>query len=214
MLGSSVGARVALELAIRGRARSRGHRTMRVGLPAERIYQGAAMGTARLLMHSIRPLIDTAARFSLGRALLLTNMRSAPWLSSQAEARALRDGFADSPDFWQQLWWAVLMDVPLGLEKIQCPVILAQGTLDVMSTPQTLRYLAMVPGSACSQCSEAVAPHTPTRRTQSSNWSGTRPRQRERERSAFGLRFTDAVRAERGSHITPTGGGRTWMTPR
>jgi pimeloyl-ACP methyl ester carboxylesterase len=148
VLGSSIGARVALELAIRGRARSVvAIAPCGLGLPVERVYQGAVMSTARLLMRTIRPMIGTAARFPLGRALLLTNLRSAPWLSSEAEARALRDGFADSPDFWQQLWWAVLMDVPLGLEKIECPVILAQGTIDVMSTPQTLRYLTMVPGS-------------------------------------------------------------------
>jgi pimeloyl-ACP methyl ester carboxylesterase len=118
-----------------------------LGLPPERAYQGAVMSTARVLMRTIRPVIDVAARFPMGRALLLTNLRSAPWLSSEAEARALGDGFADSPDFWQQLWWAVLVDVPLGLEKIECPVILAQGTIDVMSTAQTLRYLTMVPGS-------------------------------------------------------------------
>jgi pimeloyl-ACP methyl ester carboxylesterase len=148
VLGSSIGARVALELAIRGRARSVvAIAPSGLGLPAERVYQGAVMSTARLLMRTIRPLIATAAQFPFGRALLLTNLRSAPWLSSEAEARALRDGFADSPDFWQQLLWAVLMDVPLGLRKIECPVILAQGTVDVMSTPQSLRYLSMVPGS-------------------------------------------------------------------
>jgi pimeloyl-ACP methyl ester carboxylesterase len=105
------------------------------------------MSTARVLMRTIRPLIDVAAQYPQGRALLLTNLRSAPWLSSEAEARALGDGFADSPDFWQQLWWAVLLDVPLGLEKIKCPVVLAQGTVDMMSTAQTLRYLAMIPQS-------------------------------------------------------------------
>jgi pimeloyl-ACP methyl ester carboxylesterase len=148
VLGSSAGARIALELAIRGRARSVvAIAPSGLGLPPERIYQGAMMGTARVLMRTIRPLIDIAAQYPAGRALLLTNLRSAPWLSSEAEARALRDGFADSPDFWQQLWWAVLVDIPLGLEKIKCPVILAQGTVDVMSTAQTLRYLAMVPGA-------------------------------------------------------------------
>jgi pimeloyl-ACP methyl ester carboxylesterase len=148
VLGSSIGARIALELAIRGRARSIvAIAPSGLGLPPERAYQGAVMSTARVLMQTIRPVIDVAARFPMGRALLLTNLRAAPWLSSEAEARALGDGFADSPDFWQQLWWAVLMDVPLGLEKIECPVVLAQGTIDVMSTGQTLRYLAMVPGS-------------------------------------------------------------------
>ena len=148
VLGSSIGARIALELAIRGRARSVvAIAPSGLGLLPERAYQGAVMSTARVLMRTIRPVIDVAARFPMGRALLLTNLRSAPWLSSEAEARALGDGFADSPDFWQQLWWAVLVDVPVGLEKIECPVILAQGTVDVMSGPQTLRYLTMVPGS-------------------------------------------------------------------
>jgi pimeloyl-ACP methyl ester carboxylesterase len=148
VLGNSVGARIALELAIRGRALSVvAIAPSGLGLPPERIYQGVVMSTARMLMRTIRPVIDTAARFPVGRALLLTNLRAAPWLSSEPEARALREGFADSPDFWQQLWWAVLMDVPLGLEKIECPVILAQGTSDMMSTAQTLRYLTMVPGS-------------------------------------------------------------------
>ena len=148
VLGSSIGARVALELAIRGRARSVvAIAPSGLGLPPERVYMGAVMSTARVLMRTIRPVIDTAARFPLGRALLLANLRAAPWLASEPEARALRNGFAETPDFWQQLWWAVLVDVPLGLEKIQCPVILAQGTIDLMSTAQTLRYLAMVPGS-------------------------------------------------------------------
>jgi pimeloyl-ACP methyl ester carboxylesterase len=148
VLGSSIGARIALELAIRGRARSVvAIAPSGLGLPSERVYQGAVMSTARVLMRTIRPLIDVAAQYPQGRALLLTNLRSAPWLSSEAEARALGDGFADSPDFWQQLWWAVLLDVPLGLEKISCPVVLAQGTVDMMSTAQTLRYLAMIPQS-------------------------------------------------------------------
>jgi pimeloyl-ACP methyl ester carboxylesterase len=148
VLGSSIGARIALELAIRGRARSVvAIAPSGLGLPPERAYQGAVMSTARVLMRTIRPVIDLAARFAMGRALLLTNLRAAPWLSSEAEARALGEGFADAPDFWQQLWWAVLADVPLGLEKIECPVILAQGTIDVMSTAQTLRYLTLVPGS-------------------------------------------------------------------
>jgi pimeloyl-ACP methyl ester carboxylesterase len=148
VLGSSVGARIALELAIRGRARSVvAIAPSGLGLPPERAYQGAVMSTARVLMRTIRPMIDVAARVPMGRALLLTNLRAAPWLSSEAEARALREGFAESPDFWQQLWWAVLADVPLGLQKIQCPVVLAHGTTDVMSAAPTLRYLTMVPRS-------------------------------------------------------------------
>jgi pimeloyl-ACP methyl ester carboxylesterase len=148
VLGSSLGARLALELAVRGRARSVvAISPPGLGLPPERVYQVAVMGTARVLMRAMRPFIEAAARFPAGRALLLTNLRSAPWLSSEAEARAMRAGFAHTPDFWQQLWWTVLADVPAGLDKIDCPVILAQGTVDVMASVQTPRYLAFIPRS-------------------------------------------------------------------
>jgi len=148
VLGSSLGARLALELAVRGRARSVvAISPPGLGLPPERVYQGAVMGTARVLMRAMGPFIDVAARFPAGRVLLLTNLRSAPWLSSKAEARAMRAGFAHTPDFWQQLWWTVLADVPAGLDKIDCPVILAQGTVDVMASVQTPRYLAFIPRS-------------------------------------------------------------------
>ena len=137
-----------------------------LGLPPERVYQAAVMSTARLLMCAMGPFIDVAARFPVGRALLLANLRSTPWLSSEAEARALRAGFAHAPDFWQQLWWTVLADVPVGLEKIDCPVVLAQGTVDVMSSVQTPRYLALIPQSrfqpllGAGHAPQSDAPHT------------------------------------------------------
>jgi hypothetical protein len=74
-LGSSFGAR--LELPIRGRSVV-AIAPSGLGLPPERVYQGAALGTARVLMQTIRPFIDVAARFPAGRALLLANMRSTP----------------------------------------------------------------------------------------------------------------------------------------
>ena len=167
VLGSSLGARLALELAVRGRARSVvAISPPGLGLPPERVYQAAVMSTARLLMCTMGPFIDVAARFPAGRALLLANLRSTPWLSSEAEARALRAGFAHAPDFWQQLWWTVLADVPVGLEKINCPVILAQGTVDVMASVQTPRYLALIPQSrfqpliGAGHAPQSDAPHT------------------------------------------------------
>ena len=148
VLGNSLGGRLALELAVRGRARSVvAISPSGLNLPAERIYQGVVMGGARVLLRAARPLIGPAARSVVGRALLLTGLRSAPWLSGEVEARALRDGFADATDFWRLLWWAVLADVPLGLAGIDCPVILAQGTADVIAGGQTPRYLAFVRGS-------------------------------------------------------------------
>jgi pimeloyl-ACP methyl ester carboxylesterase len=77
----------------------------------------------------------------------MNGLRAAPWLAGPAETLALEGGFADSRDFWQLLWWGILADVPTGLERIDCPVILAQGTLDAIAAAQTPRYLAGIPGS-------------------------------------------------------------------
>ena len=44
----------------------------------------------------------------------------------------MRGGFADSTGFWSMLWWAILQDVPTGLHRVDCPVMLAQGAVDVV----------------------------------------------------------------------------------
>jgi pimeloyl-ACP methyl ester carboxylesterase len=45
------------------------------------------------------------------------------------------------------LWWAILVDLPTGTERIDCPVVLAQGTADVIAAGQTPRYLCLIAGS-------------------------------------------------------------------
>jgi len=45
------------------------------------------------------------------------------------------------------LWWAVLQDVPTGLDRVDVPVMLAQGAVDVVGAGQTPRYLTLIPGS-------------------------------------------------------------------
>jgi pimeloyl-ACP methyl ester carboxylesterase len=146
VLGDSIGARVALELAARGRARSAVVISPSgLNTAAERAYQGVLMGANRLALRRLRPLIPLAARTVVGRTLLLAGLRSRPWLSSEVEARALRDGFADAHGFWEMLWWGILTDVPTGLDRIDCPVVLAQGTSDAIAVGQTPRFLAAVP---------------------------------------------------------------------
>jgi hypothetical protein len=44
----------------------------------------------------------------------------------------MRGGFADSTGFWSMLWWPVLPDVPTNLHRLGCPVMLAQGAVDVV----------------------------------------------------------------------------------
>lgn len=145
VLGNSIGARVALELATRGRARSVvAISPSGMNTPAERLYQGMLMSGNRLILRRLRPLLPALARTPLGRTALLTGLRSAPWRSSPPEAQALREGFAGAEAFWQMLWWGILADIPARLDRIDCPVILAQGTADLVAVGQTPRYLAAI----------------------------------------------------------------------
>src|SRR5215212_7524947 len=41
----------------------------------------------------------------------------------------------------------MLMDVPRGMDHIDCPVLLVQGTADWIASGQTVRYLPLVPRS-------------------------------------------------------------------
>ena len=63
------------------------------------------------------------------------------------EARAMLGGFGESEGFWRLLFWGVLTDLPTGLRHVRCPVVLAQGTEDLISSAQTPRYLLAIPGS-------------------------------------------------------------------
>jgi pimeloyl-ACP methyl ester carboxylesterase len=56
-------------------------------------------------------------------------------------------GFGAGEDFWRLLFWAILADVPTGLDDVRCPVILAQGTADIVGCGQTPRYLLAVPSA-------------------------------------------------------------------
>lgn len=148
VLGDSLGARIAIELARRDRALSVvAIAPSGLNVVPERIYQGAAMSTSRLLMRGLRPVIATMARSALGRTALLTGLRSQPWNASAIEARALLGGFGEAEGYWRLLFWGILADLPTGLQHIRCPVVLAQGTADLISSMQTPRYLLAVPGS-------------------------------------------------------------------
>ncbi|SDY09016.1 Pimeloyl-ACP methyl ester carboxylesterase [Modestobacter sp. DSM 44400] len=148
VLGNSLGARVALELARRCRARS----VVAIapsGLNAlpERAYQGTGMAVARVAFRSVGPLIKPLSRSALGRTALLTALKGRPWQATPDEALAARDGFSDARDYWRTLLWALLLDVPRGMDQIDCPVTLVQGAADLVASGQTMRYLPLVPGS-------------------------------------------------------------------
>jgi pimeloyl-ACP methyl ester carboxylesterase len=147
-LGVSLGARIVLELARRDRVRSAvAIAPSGMNLPAERLYQGLALGGTRVLMRPLRPLFSVLSRSPAGRGVVLGGLRALPWLATEEEARAAVAGFAESVDFWRLLWWAILADLPTGLDRVRCPVTLAQGTADLLAAGQTPRYLFVVPGA-------------------------------------------------------------------
>jgi len=148
VLGNSLGARVALELARRGRALSVvSIAPSGLNIWPERVFQGAGMAMARIVGRTAAPLIGPLSRSALGRTALLLPLKTRPWATSREEAIGAREGFADSRDYWRTLLWALLLDVPRGLGHIDCPVLLVQGTADWIAMGQTVRYLPLVPRS-------------------------------------------------------------------
>ena len=148
VLGNSLGARVALELAVRGRARSVvAIAPSGLNVPPERVVQCGGMALARVALRTGAPLVDRLSRSAPGRAALLAPLKARPWSTGPEEAIGAREGFADSRDFWRTLLWGLALDVPRGLDRIDCPVTLVQGVADWVASGQTVRYLPLVPGS-------------------------------------------------------------------
>lgn len=148
VLGNSLGARLGLELARRGRARSVvAIAPSGLNNGPERVFQGIGMASGRVAMRTVQPLIEPLSRSAAGRAALLLPLKARPWATRQEEAIGAREGFADTRDFWRTLLWGLLLDVPRGMDQIDCPVTLVQGAADWIASGQTVRYLPLIPGS-------------------------------------------------------------------
>jgi len=148
ILGNSLGARVGVELACRHRALSVvAISPCGLGTPLERSHQGTLMITARMMNRVRYPWLDGLSRTPAGRSALLAGMRAKPWQASPAEALTMKSGFAEQTGFWSTLWNAIMLDVPTGLDRIDCPVIVAQGAFDVIGSGQTPRFTPLIPGS-------------------------------------------------------------------
>jgi pimeloyl-ACP methyl ester carboxylesterase len=167
LLGNSLGGRIAIELACRQRALSVvSISPCGLGAPLERAHQGALMITARLINRARYPWLDELARTPAGRSALLAGMRAMPWQASPAEALTMKRGFAEQTGFWTTLWNAIMIDVPTGLDRIDCPVIFAQGALDVIGSGQTPRFAPLIPGATFSLLpGSGHAPHSDTPQT-------------------------------------------------
>jgi pimeloyl-ACP methyl ester carboxylesterase len=143
--GYSLGARVALELATRGRVRSVvAIAPDGLGTPQERIYQAMALMGGRLLANLLAPVATQLTATGAGRALFFAMERSRPWQLPADDARHLLLDFANAPAYGETVL-AAMLEVPAGLDRISCPVLIMQGTADPLVSMQSPRFLAFVP---------------------------------------------------------------------
>ena len=148
VLGVSLGGRLGLELARRKRARSvvaiapTGPLT-----PPERAYQVAMLAAARLTFSTLAPAADPLMRSAVLRTAALTLLRARGWTTPATEAAALVRGFAEAEDFWRLLRHAVLPEATIDYHAIDCPVLVAQGTHDVLTLSQAAWLALLVPGA-------------------------------------------------------------------
>jgi len=136
--GYSLGARVALELATRGRT----HSVIAIapdglGAPLERVHQAAALVSGRALARLLAPNATPLAATGAGRSLFFAMERSRPWQLPAADARQLLLDFAEAPGYLETVQ-AAMFDVPTRLERITCPVLILQGTADPLVSMQSL----------------------------------------------------------------------------
>jgi len=144
ILGNSLGGRIAIELASRGRARSVvAIAPSGLSLPPERVSQVSAMAATAAAIRVARPVITPLARHRAGRVMLLAGLRARPWLGTTGEAEAMGGGFG-SPAVWSLIRWAIGADIPRDLDRIDCPVLLLQGTADAIASGQTARFLPLI----------------------------------------------------------------------
>ena len=143
--GYSLGGRVALELAARGRTRSIiAIAPDGLGTPVERLYQILALVSARSLAQLLEPVASTLTSTAAGRSAFFGMERSRPWQLTDGDAHDLLLEFARSPGYVSAVQ-AILFDVPRGVRRITCPVLFMQGTADPLVSAQTPRYLALLP---------------------------------------------------------------------
>ena len=143
--GYSLGARVSLELATRGRVRSVvAIAPDGLGTPPERVFQAAALMAGRAMATLLAPVATLITASGPGRSLFFAMERSRPWKLTQQDARQLLLDFAHAPAY-EQTVLASAFDIPADLDWITCPVLIMQGTADPLVPAQSPRFLPFIP---------------------------------------------------------------------
>jgi pimeloyl-ACP methyl ester carboxylesterase len=118
--GYSLGARVALELATRGRTLSViAIAPDGLGTPLERVHQAAALLSGRTLARLLAPIATPLTATGAGRSLFFAMERSRPWQLAAEDAGQLLLDFAQAPGYLETVQ-AAMVDVPMRLDRITC----------------------------------------------------------------------------------------------
>ena len=143
--GYSLGARVSLELATRGRIRSVvAIAPDGLGTPLERVHQATALMAGRAMATLLAPVATLMTASGPGRSLFFAMERSWPWKLTRPDARQLLLNFANAPAY-EETVLATMFDIPTGLDRITCPVLIMQGTADPLISMQSPRFLTFIP---------------------------------------------------------------------
>ena len=119
--GYSLGARVSLELATRGRIRSVvAIAPDGLGTPPERVYQATALMAGRTMATLLAPVATLMSASGPGRSLFFAMERSRPWKLTRQDARQLLLNFASAPAY-EETVLASAFDIPTGLDLVNCP---------------------------------------------------------------------------------------------
>jgi len=145
LAGYSLGARVSLELASRGRARSVvAIAPDGLGTPLERVYETMSLLGRHFFANVLAPVAKEVTSTGAGRAAFFGSDRSRPWQLTPVDAHELLLSFANSPAYVETVLTG-MYDVVQRMSRISCPVLIVQGMMDPLITSQSPRYLAFVP---------------------------------------------------------------------
>jgi pimeloyl-ACP methyl ester carboxylesterase len=146
--GNSMGGRLALELARRGRAAS-AVAISPAGMwgPKERTYSRGALRFQRAVATRLAPFAETLTRTAAGRTVLFSGVASRPWRADPADAAETLRLFAGAPG-WEATLKAMMWDQPRALGSIRCPVRIVWGSRDTLLFPrQADRFVREIPGA-------------------------------------------------------------------
>jgi pimeloyl-ACP methyl ester carboxylesterase len=79
-----------------------------------------------------------------GRSLFFAMERSRPWTLTRQDARQLLLNFAPA---YEETVLASMFDIPTGLDRIICPLLIMQGTADPLVPAQSPRFLTFIPNA-------------------------------------------------------------------